>query len=233
MNATKILQSEGGSFGKGFGSKHSIPPIIIPSPKSPKNNPFSSTSPVHNPFVTIVEGNDDLWSFVKKDRPQEHKTEIVGEDELSSKRQKISTEVDISLNSDNQQPEKCDTLEANILPRVEEAKTQTTENNSVFFSPVPQITGEESDECLLHFRVKLYKLKQNLILDSDDVERKANSNDMEWIEIGVGPLKVLQENKSDEITKKSRLVMRREDKKGGIGRYILLLSTLFLFHFCF
>jgi hypothetical protein len=143
------------------------------------------------------------------------------------KRQKVSTDVDQSLSSDNDQLVKCDSHESNELPRVDETNKQSVENNSIFFSPVPQITGEESDECLLHYRVKLYKLKQNLSHLSDNLEGKGNSNDMEWIEIGVGPLKVLQESKSDESSKKSRLVMRREDKKGGIGKFCVLVQIMF------
>lgn len=36
-------------------------PLSVPSPRSPKANPFSSPSPAHNPFMTIVESKDDLW----------------------------------------------------------------------------------------------------------------------------------------------------------------------------
>ncbi|RYH29323.1 hypothetical protein EON65_08930 [archaeon] len=39
-------------------------PLTLPSPKSPKANPFSSPSPVHNPFMTIVESKDELWKVL-------------------------------------------------------------------------------------------------------------------------------------------------------------------------
>jgi len=38
------------------------PTLNVPSPRqSPKVNPFSSPSPAHNPFVSIVETKDVLW----------------------------------------------------------------------------------------------------------------------------------------------------------------------------
>lgn len=46
----------------GFRPNFTMPaPLTVPSPKSPKANPFSSPSPAHNPFMTIVESKDELW----------------------------------------------------------------------------------------------------------------------------------------------------------------------------
>lgn len=44
------------------------PPLVLPSPKSPKANPFSSPSPAHNPFMTIVDNNDALWKSMADDK---------------------------------------------------------------------------------------------------------------------------------------------------------------------
>jgi hypothetical protein len=47
---------------EGLKASFSMPaPLAVPSPKSPKANPFSSPSPAHNPFMTIVESKDELW----------------------------------------------------------------------------------------------------------------------------------------------------------------------------
>ena len=40
-------------------------PLTVPSPRqSPKVNPFSSPSPAHNPFVSLVESKDELWKKI-------------------------------------------------------------------------------------------------------------------------------------------------------------------------
>ena len=44
------------------------PPLVLPSPKSPKANPFSSPSPANTQFVTIVENNDLLWKTMANDK---------------------------------------------------------------------------------------------------------------------------------------------------------------------
>lgn len=44
-------------------------PLSVPSPRSPKANPFSSPSPAHNPFMTIVESKDDLWKVRSSPSP--------------------------------------------------------------------------------------------------------------------------------------------------------------------
>lgn len=54
----------------GFGSSSRVapPPLLLPSSKSPKTaNPFSSPSPVHNPFMTIVENKEVLWKSMSQD----------------------------------------------------------------------------------------------------------------------------------------------------------------------
>ncbi|KAJ1425068.1 hypothetical protein B484DRAFT_93911 [Ochromonadaceae sp. CCMP2298] len=52
-------------LGKPFGGPA---PLVLPSPKSPKTNPFSSPSPAHNPFMSIVENNEDLWRSMAHDK---------------------------------------------------------------------------------------------------------------------------------------------------------------------
>jgi hypothetical protein len=42
----------------------------IVSPKSPKPNPFSSQSPVHNPFVSFEDKTDGYWSILAKGKDQ-------------------------------------------------------------------------------------------------------------------------------------------------------------------
>lgn len=42
----------------------------IVSPKSPKPNPFSSPSPVHNPFMSFVDKTDGYWTILAKGKDQ-------------------------------------------------------------------------------------------------------------------------------------------------------------------
>lgn len=44
------------------------PPLVVPSPKSPRANPFSSPSPAHNPFMTIEEKPSELWNEMANNR---------------------------------------------------------------------------------------------------------------------------------------------------------------------
>ena len=107
---------------------------------------------------------------------------------------------------------------------------------------VPVITGEENEECLLLVRAKLYKLQTRLEKESTTSTDEVNSAD--WVEVGVGPVKILrnrpyddnsnsngnastssQESVSDErktgkTGRSHRLVMRRESSRGGSGNYI-------------
>ena len=100
----------------------------------------------------------------------------------------------------------------------------------------PLLTGEENEKCLLQVRAKLFKLvmTQPLLRDHDedsddtgDEDEKAkaldkdNDNDkgrLEWAEVGVGPLRALKAKDGPG----ARLVMRREDKKGGQGTKVIL-----------
>lgn len=59
------------SFGAISASKSNFnmpPPLVLPSPKSPKANPFSSPSPANTQFVTIVDNNDLLWKTMANDK---------------------------------------------------------------------------------------------------------------------------------------------------------------------
>jgi hypothetical protein len=105
------------------------------------------------------------------------------------------------------------------------------------------VTGEEDDECTYHTRAKLYRLgikSSTGVSESDHsladdkqqssettadgkVVTKSDAAVSEWIEVGVGPVKVLRQNNIDEVTgrRSTRLVIRREDKKGGIGELVV------------
>jgi hypothetical protein len=73
-NPFAVAAGNNSSFGAGISANKpsfSMPPPLalpLPSPKSPKANPFSSPSPAHNPFMTIVDNNDALWKQMANDK---------------------------------------------------------------------------------------------------------------------------------------------------------------------
>lgn len=232
----------------------SAPPSVIPSPKSPKFNPFSSPSPAHNPFMTIVDGKDDWWSKMASSKSD---TESAGgffsKDEVEKSKQiSDGCEKDSPVGGDDDDRPDDDNTGNQVYTKI---------------YPMPEnvvvLTGEENDECLLVTRAKMYRLdidprnvsgssqtngeaekevdasshdksseglEEKVILDelkSDNHEKEKDvaqgkTSNPEWIEVGVGPLKLLKTN-STGGSSFVRLVMRREDKKGGIGMGNILL----------
>ena len=108
----------------------------------------------------------------------------------------------------------------------------------------PILTGEEDETCVLQVRAKLFKLvtkvPEKSVNDDDggDEGNETNLNlknmskgspEKEWSEVGVGPLRVLRSKKSTcdtSISKEARIVMRREDKRGGTGTKVLLNTKI-------
>ena len=115
-------------------------------------------------------------------------------------------------------------------------------------APVP--TGEEGEECLIQVRAKLYRLAQSApraasssptadVKDGGEANAHppAPSGPGEWLEVGVGPARLLKKRASETdskacnsnaaheesenavATNKLRVVMRREEKKGGQGKF--------------
>jgi hypothetical protein len=115
----------------------------------------------------------------------------------------------------------------------------------------PSGTGEEGEECLVQVRAKLYRLTQaqakapasGAAASSPDGGAGSTAAEApapvpaapapaatagmgEWLEVGVGPVRILRAAKSPgeaaESLSKARVVMRREEKKGGAGTKVLL-----------
>jgi hypothetical protein len=248
------------------------PPLVVPSPKSPKMNPFSSPSPVHNPFMTIVDSKDELWKTMAKDKLTEE--DIVKSNNLqftrtnSNKRQRtFGSNGDVEYGSEAPQSAEKDKIDEEVrnstnqnqaIEEGDQDQEDQNDNNQTFesdFIPskvyampenVTIVTGEEEDECLLQTRAKLYRLSVRMASSNTDNNNHSRSsisnnnssnsssskphdvNNMEWIEVGVGPLKILQRqsHESDVHSHHGRLVMRREDKKGGVGTKLLVNTRL-------
>ncbi len=105
-------------------------------------------------------------------------------------------------------------------------------------------TGEEDEVCELLLRVKLYRLSLPPSVDNASAPNEATAifesssmlsnalskssapsiavgnNEPQWIEVGIGPLKVLK------CGSRYRLVVRREEKKGRFMLTFLLIYSL-------
>eukprot|EP00605_Chrysophyceae_sp_TOSAG23-4_P001121 GSChrysophyteH1.ASY1.ANO1.1227.1 assembled CDS len=76
----------------------------------------------------------------------------------------------------------------------------------------PIVTGEEEEKVVVQHRCKLYRLTE-----------QGSTKKKEWVEVGIGPLRVLSSKaKSSDFMRPTRIVMRREEKKGGSGTKLLL-----------
>jgi hypothetical protein len=85
----------------------------------------------------------------------------------------------------------------------EEDVDDTLQSNSVS-------NGEFGEECLLQMRVKLFRFRVTEVKS-------------EWVEMGVGPLKLLRPSSTDsKPNAPSRIVMRRENDRRGSGTKLLV-----------
>ena len=303
------LPSDGSSFSS-YTTKAPFA-VVIPSPHtlSPKaQNPFSNPSPKHNPFVTIVESKDNLWSAASRSssgtRPgSEESGSSSGlssfpfpssTGSLISAHDKTSTS-SVSIDATEsknifgaQKNDKRDSKEGDeddTDPAVDGEHTEEQVYGKVYPMPdnVTVVTGEENEECVIQVRAKLFRLcvpvpadsakaidgvhevrsipSSGSVLPSDEagkidvkdeeisaaVTKSTNEGNNvqdgetsqpetknrsigEWVEVGIGPVRILKQKESACFQKdsspsdcrsvqstKKRLVMRREDKKGGRG----------------
>jgi len=324
------------SFGSASASSRNAfsmpPPLTLPSPKSPKANPFSSPSPAHNPFMTYVENNDDLWKTMANDKltaeevakssvfsegrsrksPIPRSSFFGGGSGLSSFSSVTatalatgSTPTSIFKSSSSSGPANATTSAAD-----DEDEDGGDENAfdgdgypsanhaSMKIISLPEnlklVTGEEDDECMLQMRAKMFRLNAhieainnvsknggnnsssgasncssnstdnnhneaettvtastgsdtvtaavdqavlaaNSVLDAVVKEKSQSSTKAkpasatkaaEWVEVGIGPLKILNRRNGGNVPGSGRLVMRREDKQGGIGTKLLMNARL-------
>lgn len=186
---------------------------------------------------------DCSYAYSEEDKENEDNTPDKGDD--------IPNEEEDDVDEDDEENAEADETKDGISRNLSPGKMYTT---YALPENVVVVTGEEDDDCLLQIRVKLYRLgvkssnreyakssdtQKNESSDKDgDViksDPKLDINSAEWVEVGVGPLKVLRQKGEEEIdlqpddkdcikdhqsngkNRIARLVIRREDKKGGIG----------------
>mmetsp|Transcript_12088 Transcript_12088/g.12452 ORF Transcript_12088/g.12452 Transcript_12088/m.12452 type:complete len:468 (-) Transcript_12088:406-1809(-) len=205
------------------------PPISQTSPTSPKPNPFSSLNPAPNPFMSYDSSKGlDYWNKIPKPTTSNQinePTKLFAPPPLFVQTSKESN--NSNGNSNNENDDDNDNDETGETNNDEQGIQDNNNNNDDLdstgpFSPSHNIANGESDEeCILQLRTKLFRFSRN-------------GNKTEWIEIGIGPLRILQpstkvlteENlevsNESNVFKHSRLVMRRENTIRGVGTKLLL-----------
>ena len=114
----------------------------FPSSKSPgtkSHNPFSSTSPNVNPFMSFVEKKEEFWNTMSKSSEVKPIKEV-----------KSVNEADDAENDDDAEGEEDDGK--GMLEEVKPAVTYNIQSGG------PVVTGEEEEDCVLEVRVKLFRL---------------------------------------------------------------------------
>ena len=177
--------------------------VVIPSPQtsSPKaQNPFSNPSPKHNPFVTIVESKDNIWSAASRsssgnrtgssenDSLNESKSfpfpslSVPGSSSASTSAPERSTSTDAlecksvfgSQNKDRRSSKEKDGDDEDAVVGDDEHGEEQV-YGKVYPMPdnVTVVTGEENEECVIQVRAKLFRL--SVPTDTDSAVKPAES----------------------------------------------------------
>ena len=177
--------------------------VVIPSPQtsSPKaQNPFSNPSPKHNPFVTIVESKDNIWSAASRSSSG-NRTGSSENDSLNESKSFPfpSLNVPVSASASTSAPERSastDGLECKSVfgsqnkdRRSSKEKDGDDEDavvgddehgeeqvyGKVYPMPdnVTVVTGEENEDCVIQVRAKLFRL--SVPTDTDSAVKPAES----------------------------------------------------------
>ena len=102
------------------------------------------------------------------------------------------------------------------------SSNSTDNNHNEAETSVTASTGSDTVTAAVDQAV----LAANSVLDAVVKEKSQSSTKAkpasatkaaEWVEVGIGPLKILNRRNGGNVPGSGRLVMRREDKQGGIG----------------
>ena len=166
------------------------PVLGVNSPKSPKPNPFSSPAPAHNPFISFTDEKSSIWGSLSSAN-------------ASTSEPTTTAPTDEKTNGENGESDKNETGHETSPTKPEVS--------------VDVDNGEKGEECIFQLRAKLFRLStpEKGPEDDKDTNKDADAK-AEWVEVGIGPLRVLESTEED-VSSKYRLVMRRENQPGGQG----------------
>lgn len=218
--ALVVDSSESSKGTTGFGAYAKINPfatsgssfLMDSSISTPSGMTFAST-----PFTTtssILDKKDvtSLWGTLVSKAPERGReviTTTIGE---MKKEDEGDAPEDLEENDD-----------PNYDPQTYEAPISIPVGSEPLFKPMvgDPGNGEEDERCSYQVRAKLFRLDDKIKgSEEDGKEATRQVKEQEWIEVGKGPVRVL-ESKS-VATKVSRVVMRREKEVGGSGTKVLL-----------
>ena len=146
--------------GDGVTKANPPPSLTIPSPKSPKVNPFSNPSPVQNPFMSIVDGKNDPYMSIVDSSSSSSSTSAAESKTRGGFERNIPEAVSIIDKPENAQlpkSEEKETCDAKVVSTDADStkaygKVYHLQENAVV------VTGEEGEECVLQMRAKLFRL---------------------------------------------------------------------------
>lgn len=174
--------------------------LLSASPRSPKVNPFSSTSPVINPFVSVDSSTQSdalrkIFSFPPSatgvsSSGTSTTTAPPAVTSTDSTLAEPSTSTIVSTDSKGEEVESQDVSTENdkeVEDNVEAPPSSVDQSVPFVPSFVPPAsfimsTGEEEEDCIFQTRSKLFRLQPN-------AEAGGASS---WVEVGTGPLRILQ-----------------------------------------
>lgn len=156
-----------------FASATGVP---IPSPNSQKINPFSSPSPIHNPFMSFVDKKEEFWKTVSNPPNDDTLPVTTVNATPCASNHNSNSNIDIILSSQStitngsSKVVESDTASSTVgacdLPPSTSSAvpfTIATSSNPAPPALVPSLTpvsnGEEQELCVYQVRAKLYRLE--------------------------------------------------------------------------
>ena len=162
------------------------------SPRSPKTNPFSTTNPAHNPFMSFVEQKEDYWKMMSTKPSLAATSAIFGFGSETVKNTalnaltssnlgvpvKFGEKPPVAIASDVSVSHQSDSKPAPSSPCSSDG-----EDGGGAESPKSDIgdtkganpsvnNGEEGEECVLQMRAKLFRL---VSVDANDAKANAGA----------------------------------------------------------
>jgi hypothetical protein len=179
-----------------------------------------------------VGAQDELWQAMANNKSGESNSEKKEKSPQASPKlfsfentSKDNKSSDNDNDNDNEKEEENDKEDADQDSQSEKHFNKIVPVTTLTETALP--SGEENETCLYKGRAKIYRFKTNNDEAKEGEAPPSAQNALEkaeWCEIGTGPIKILcQDKDSDNTGHKDRIVGRREDKKGGIGKIAIVL----------
>jgi hypothetical protein len=209
------------------------------SPKSPKQNPFSTTSPVHNPFMSFVDQKEEYWRIMSTKPSLASTSAIFGFNSETVK----NTILNAKSNSEvDNAPENTDGIlkpSSTALPTGEDENSDSNHSSneddgdehqaldkgsSDFVFQGNVVNGEEGEQCVLQLRAKLFRLgtkdeissKEHNLAPVSTAETRNEDTNKERAQIEKSNDITLSESKATELCTDSKKVNDLDQKANHV-----------------